>query len=124
MMNRAIFATCILMLSSISSAWAYRVMEQMEDAYELVLGEVILPRGVSSSLIIRPCSDCMTTSLRVNRATTYFVNGATMEFPDFIKAAEAIRDMDGGNQNTAVYVFFDIESRQVNRLMLDHFSGQ
>jgi hypothetical protein len=99
-------------------------MEQVEDAYELVLGEVILPRGVSSSLIIRPCSDCMTTSLRVNRATTYFVNGATMEFPDFIKAAEAIRDMDGGNQNTAVYVFFDIESRQVNRLMLDHFSGQ
>ena len=123
-MNRAIFATCILMLSSISSAWAYRVMEQVEDAYELVLGEVILPRGVSSSLIIRPCSDCMTTSLRVNRETAYFVNGATMEFPDFIKAAEAIRDMDDGNQNTAVYVFFDIESRQINRLMLDHFGGQ
>ena len=123
-MNRAIFATCILMLSSISSAWAYRVMEQVEDAYELVLGEVILPRGVSSTLIFRPCADCMTTSLRVNTATAYSVNGATMEFPDFVKAAEAIRDMDGGNQNTAVYVFFDIESRQINRLMLDHFSGQ
>jgi hypothetical protein len=31
--------------------------------------------------------------------------------------------MDGGNRNTAVYLFFDIESRRVNRLKVDHFDG-
>ena len=122
-MNRAIFATLFLLLSSISSAWAYRVMEQTEDAYELVLGEISLPRSVTGSVIFKPCPDCTTTSLRVSTATTYFVNGLSLEFPDFVRAAAAIRDMDGGNRNTAVYLFFDTESRRVNRLALDHFNG-
>ncbi len=122
-MNRAIFATLALLLGSISSAWAYRVIEQTEDAYELVLGEVSLPRGVSSSVIFKACPVCTMTSLRVTSATTYFVNGTPLEFPDFLEAAAAIRQMDGGNRNTAVYVFFDIKSRRVNRLELDHFDG-
>ncbi len=122
-MNRAIFATLALLLGSISSAWAYRVIEQTEDAYELVLGEVSLPRGVSSSVIFKACPACTMTSLRVTSATTYFVNGTPLEFPDFLEAATAIRQMDGGNRNTAVYVFFDIKSRRVNRLELDHFDG-
>ena len=122
-MNRAIFATLALLLGSISSAWAYRVIEQTEDAYELVLGEVSLPRGVSSSVIFKACPVCTMTSLRVTSATTYFVNGTPLEFPDFLEAATAIRQMDGGNRNTAVYVFFDIKSRRVNRLELDHFDG-
>ncbi len=122
-MNRAIFATLALLLGSISSAWAYRVIEQTEDAYELVLGEVSLPRGVSSSVIFKACPVCTMTSLRVTSATTYFVNGTPLELSDFLEAAAAIRRMNRGNRNTAVYVFFDIKSRRVNRLELDHFDG-
>ncbi len=122
-MNRVILATLALMLGGMSSAWAYRVIEQNEDAYELVLGEVRLPRGVTGSVIFRACPTCTTTSLRVTRATTYFVNGAPLEFPEFLAAVQAIRQTDGGNRNTAVYVFLDIESRRVNRLQVDHFNG-
>ena len=122
-MNRALFATLTLLLGSISSAWAYRVIEQTEDAYELVLGEVSLPRGESSSVIFKPCPACTITSLRVTSATTYFVNGVPLAFPDFLEAVEAIRRISRGNGNTAVYVFFDIESRRVNRLEIDHFGG-
>ena len=122
-MNRLIFATLIFLLGSLSSAWAYRVIEQAEDAYELVLGEVSLPARATGSIIFNPCPDCTTTSLRVSRATSYVVNGVSLEFPDFIEAAEVIRDMDGGSQNTAVYVFFDVESKRVNRLVLAHFNG-
>ena len=122
-MNRALFATLTLLLGSISSAWAYRVIEQTEDAYELVLGEVSLPRGESSSVIFKPCPACTITSLRVTSATTYFVNGVPLAFPDFLEAVEAIRRISRGNWNTAVYVFFDIESRRVNRLEIDHFGG-
>ena len=122
-MNRAIFAMMAVLLGGISSAWAVRVMEQPEDAYELVLGDVSLPSGVPGSVRFRACPTCGTTSLRVTSATTYFVNGTRLEFPDFSEIAVAIRQMDGGNDNTAVYVFFDIESQRVNRLALDHFNG-
>ncbi len=122
-MNRVIFAMMAVLLGGISSAWAVRVLEQHEDAYELVLGDVSLPRGVTGSVRFRECPACRTTSLRVTSATTYFVNDTRLALPDFLELAEAIRDMDGGNDNTAVYVFFDIESRRVNRLKLDHFDG-
>ena len=122
-MNRAIFMALVLLLGSISSAWAYRIMEQSENAYELVLGEVSLPRSVTGSVIFKACPECMTDSLRVTSATTYFVNGAPLELANFLKAAAAIRAMNGGNQNAAVYVFLDIESQQVNRLVLDHYNG-
>ena len=121
-MNRAILATVILLFGSLSSAWAYRVIEQTEDAHELVLGEVALPLGVTGSVIFKLCEDCTTTSLRVTSATSYSVNGAALELKDFLESAEAIRQTNGGNQNTAVYVFFDLESQRVNRLALDHFS--
>ncbi len=122
-MNRALIVALALVLSSLSSAWAYRVIEQTEDAYELVLGEISLPLGQTGSVIFRPCPACTITSLRVTRATTYFVNGAPLEFPDFLEAVEAIRRISRGSQNTAVYVFFDIESRRINRLKIDHFEG-
>ncbi len=120
-MNHAIFATLVLLLGSISSAWAQRTIVQTEDAYELVLGEVSLPRGDTGTVIFKPCPTCTTTSMRVTLATSYIVNGTPLAFPDFLKAAEAIRRMGGGNRNTAVYLFFDIESRQINRLAVDHF---
>ena len=120
-MNHAIFATLIFLLGSISSAWAQRTIVQTEDAYELALGEVSLPRGDTGTVIFKPCPTCTTTSMRVTEATAYFVNGAPLALPDFLEAAEAIRRMGGGNRNTAVYLFFDIESRQINRLAVDHF---
>ena len=122
-MNRALLATLALLLSGITSAWAYRVIEQTENAYELVLGEVSLPIGETGSVIFRPCPACTITSLRVTRATTYFVNGASSDFPDFLAAAEAFRRISRGSRNTAVYVFFDIESRRINRLAIDHLAG-
>ncbi len=122
-MKHAIFATLILVLGSISSAWAQRVIVQTEDAYELALGEVSLPRDETGSLIFRPCPACTTTSMRVTDTTAYFVNGAQLELADFLEAAEAIRQLDRGNQRTAVYLFFDIKSRRISRLKIDHFGG-
>ncbi len=122
-MNRALIVALAMLLSSISSAWAHRVIEQTEDAYELVLGEVSLPRRASGWMIFMPCPACTVTSLRVTSATTYFVNGVPLEFPEFLEAVEAIRRISRGEQSFAVYVFFDMESRRINRLKIDHFEG-
>ncbi len=123
MKNRTAFTALVLVLGSIGSAWADRVIVQSEGSYELILSEVWLPRGVSSSVIFKLCPACTTTSLHVTRETAYFVNGAALDFPDFLEAAEAIRQMSRSHQMTAVYVFFDVESRLVKRLEIDHFNG-
>ena len=120
-MKRFIFAALILLSSSIGSAWAYRVVEQKEESYELVLAAVNLPRAETGFVRFRTCSACETISLRVAGTTTYFVNGALAAFPDFLEAAATFRRQRGGDENTAVYVFVDIESKLVNRLALDHF---
>ena len=78
-MNRAIFATLVLVLGTISSAWAARTIEQVEDAYELVLGEVSLPQRVTGTVSFRTCPTCTRTALRVTNETTYVVNGAALE---------------------------------------------
>ena len=121
-MNRAIIAMMVVLLGGISSAWAARVMVQHEDAYELALADVSLPSGVPGSVRFRECRACRTTSLRVTQATTFFFNGTRLEFPDLLEIAAAIRETADGNEDTAVFVFFDIESRRVNRLALDHFA--
>ncbi len=122
-MRHAIIATLVLLSGSIGSAWAQRTIIQTEDAYELALGEVSLPRGDTGTVIFKPCPSCTTTSMRVTRATSYFVNCAPLALPDFLEAAESIRRMGGGNRNTAVYLFFNIESRRISRLKIDHFGG-
>ena len=122
-MNRALFATLALLLGGIGSAWAYRVIEQPEGAYELVLGEIRLPRGETGSVFFKPCEECAITLLRVSTATTYVVDGEPLEFSDFLEAVEAIRRLRRGDQNTAVGLFFDIESRRVTRLLIDRFDG-
>ena len=120
---RGVIATLVLLSGSIGSAWAQRTIVQTENAYELGLGEVSLPRGDTGSVIFRPCPECTRTSMRVTRATAYFVNGSPLALSDFLEAAEAIRQMNRGNQRTAVYVFFNIESRRVSRLKIHHFGG-
>jgi len=120
MMYRAIFATLALLLGSIGQAGAARILEQNEGAYELLLGEVRLPRGETSSVLFKPCEACAITLLRVSTATTYVVNGEPLEFSDFLDAVQAIRRLRRSDQNTAVGLFFDIESRRVTRLHINH----
>ncbi len=122
-MIRAIFAMMVVLLGGFSSAWAAHVLIQHEDAYELALGDVSLPSGATGSVRFKECQACRAISLRVTQATTYFVNDTLLALPDFLEVAAAIREMDDSNEDTAVYIFFDVESRRVNRLVLDHFGG-
>ena len=116
-----IFTILFLALSSMANAAAFRVIEQPEDAYELKLGEVSLPGASSGSVIFKACSDCRTTALRVTQATVYEVDGQPVDLTAFNKAAKAFRGRRGGALDTAVYVFFNVDSRRVTRLALDSF---
>ena len=121
-MTRVTFlAIAMFALSSAVNAAAVRVMEQPEDAHELRLGEVSLPGNAGGSVIFKACSECRTTALRVNEATVYEVDGQLVDLKTFNELAKAFRGRRGGGVDTAVYVFFNVDSRMVTRLALDSF---
>ncbi|HEX9875822.1 MAG TPA: hypothetical protein VGC50_04130 [Gammaproteobacteria bacterium] len=117
-MFRVVIATVALSLSTLSSAWAYRVLDQIENAYELTLGVVTLPAGSSGSVIFTACETCRTTSLRVSAETTYFANGSQVSLADLRGLADRLRATAAGRERTAVYVFYDPRTLQVTRLAL------
>jgi hypothetical protein len=119
-MSRILLAAALFLMSSLSTAWALRVLEQPEESYELVLRDVILPGSEAGSVIFTPCSGCNSVALRVTASTRYLVEGKPAKLEDLLKAAESLRQNGDASTNTAVYVYYDVESKRVNRLALDY----
>jgi hypothetical protein len=119
-MIRIAMSATLLLIGSVGAAWADRVIEQPEDAYELALGDVIMPGGAAGSVIVKPCEECRSTSLRTDAGTLYAVNSRWVAYEDFARAVEAMRQQSGGTKNATVYVFFDIKTQHVNRMAVDY----
>ncbi len=103
-----------------SSAWAYRVLEQIEDGYELSLVVVRLPLSENGTIVFQVCEECRTTALRVTNATRYFANGAPIELRELRELAEDLLATAQGRDRADVYIHYDIESLRVNRVRLDY----
>jgi hypothetical protein len=119
-MIRIAMSVTLLLIGSAGVAWADRVVEQPEDAYELALGDVIMPGGQAGSVIVKPCEECRSTSLRTDAGTLYAVNNRWMAYEDFMKAVDAMREQRGVDKNATVYIFFDVKSQHVNRMAVDY----
>jgi hypothetical protein len=114
-------ALLALAFGNTSPSIAARIVDQPEGAYELRLGAVVLPGNTAGHVVFKPCTDCASISMSVTAATIYTVDRSVVPFADFLTAAQSFRSRQGGDKNTAVYVFYDVESRRVTRLALDHF---
>jgi len=117
-MMRVLLVTIALGVGSLSPAWAYRVLEQLEQAYELQLGQVTLPAGADGSVVFTPCSTCRTMSLRVSQATVYSVGESLVDLATLRRQADSLRATADGQRRTGVYVFYDPASLRVTRLTL------
>jgi hypothetical protein len=119
-MIRALIIVSALLMGIASSAWAYRIMEQPEDAYELDLGAVRLPASENGTVVLTPCEDCRTTVLHVNAQTGYFANGSQMSLEDLKDIVEDLLATTVGREDTIVYVYYDVASLRVNRLAISY----
>jgi len=119
-MARTYLFAAVALMSIASSAWAYRVLEQTEDAYELSLSAVRLPANERSTVVFTECPTCRTTALRVTDATRYFVNRAPVELEELKEIADELRETVSGRENTDVYIYYDLASLRVNRLAISY----
>jgi len=117
-MIRVMIIAIALAAGTLSPAWAYRVLEQLEQAYELALGQVRLPDGANGTVVFTPCSTCTTQSLRVTPATVYSLGGSLVDLATLREQAESLRATVDGQTRTGVYIFYDTASLRVTRLTL------
>ena len=117
-MIRATIAAIALSVGILSQAWAYRVLEQVEQAYELRLGNVTLPDQMNGSVIFTPCADCRTMSLRVTDGTKYSVAGSSVDLQTLRQRADELRATIDGQRRVGVYIYVDPASLRVTRLKL------
>jgi len=101
-----------------AAAGATRVLEQPEGAYEKALAEVALPTGPTGRVSFPPCPGCAPVSLPVSPRTAYFVERSQVSLAVLSDAA-AEAAAAGRADETAVYIFYDVETRRVNRIVLD-----
>ena len=114
----AVIAMSILGLATMTNAWSYRIVEQLEDAYELELDDIKLPARLTGLVSFTPCNGCALLTLRVTPETTYSIDEIEMTLADFLNAAEVIRLSADADDFTGVGVFSDVESQYVTRLKL------
>ena len=118
MIRKMLLIACAL--SATSMAWAVRVLEQHEGAYEIDPATATLPGSEAGSVIFRPCADCATVSLRVSSATLYEINHAPLRLEDFLRRTAELRDGDAGWGQALLTVYYDVETHRATRLALFH----
>jgi len=120
MMIRKLIIVVTGLVTVSSSAWAYRVLEQIEDSYELPLVAVELPRSANGNIVFQLCEECRTTALRVTNETRYIANGAPIALVDLRELAAQVRTTTEGRDQADVYINYEIASLRVNRVRLSY----
>jgi hypothetical protein len=117
-MLRTILVIAAVSLSSISTAWALKIVGQPETSFELTLAGVTLPESASGAVRFRTCETCAVQALSVTRATKYFVDSREVTLDDFALTAAGIREQPDAAEGTFVGLYVDIASQRVNRIAL------
>ena len=114
MLRKLLDATSLLLL--IDSAAALRVIEQVERAVELTLGELSLPSAEGGTVSFSECPTCGVSTHRLTASTVFQANRQTVPFVEFMRIAELIADKPDGKTNAVAVVFLDIETGRITRI--------
>jgi hypothetical protein len=90
-MLRTLFVA--LALASVSVA-AHADMRTVVKAYEVGVNDFRAPGTANGTLAMRACPDCKFQTLRVTSATRYQLNGAPVEFVEFLDALKLNQNRD------------------------------
>ena len=64
----------------------------IEQAYEVALSEVRLPRGPAGTIAFKPCSTCDVQTKRVDANTRWVINGKSVPLKEFREITEQVAD--------------------------------
>ena len=105
MKRRTLIAAALLSLALPAAADSTIV----QQAYEVALGDLRLPRAESGTIAFKECDRCDYMRMRVSADTQYQINGKTVPLKEFRAAMAAVEDRD----NEAVTVLHHLKRNQV-----------
>jgi hypothetical protein len=116
-MTRSTVACMILLAGAFAgTAHAFRVIEEVENSVELALGEITLPSDATGRVRYRPCATCPAATHSVSEETIYRLNGRVLPLVEFLAEVEDIRRRPSIEARAVVFVYFDLNTRDVNRV--------
>jgi hypothetical protein len=96
-----------------------RTLEIVEGAYETVLADVTFPGSIAGTLILKMCDTCDAKALAVDSGTVYVgPDGQRKPLAEFLDDVARLRAAPGGEQSSAVGVFYSLETDRVTRVRL------
>ena len=81
----------------------------IEQAYEVALSEIRLPRSENGTISYKECSTCQFMTKRVDADTRWMINGRAVSLQKFREAAERVTDRN----NEAVTILHHLEMNRV-----------
>jgi hypothetical protein len=116
MIRRIVIATALLL--AVDTAGAVRVIEQVERAVELTLGDLVLPQPGGTTVSFAECSACAINTHRLSSSTVYTVNGRIVPLAEFLALADEIAAKPSGRSGAVATVFLDIKTGRLTRIEL------
>jgi hypothetical protein len=116
MIAKAFIAATLLL--AFNTAGAVRVVEQVERAVELTLGDLILPSAGGSTISFRQCATCSINTHQLTDSTEFKANGQTVQLVDFLRIADEIASKPNGKNTAVAAVFLDINTGRLTRVAL------
>lgn len=107
-----------LLSAPITSAFALRVLEEVENSFELTLAEVQLPTSATGAVSFRGCDGCRATTLRVTTSTKYLIDGTEVALAELQRIAEELRQSSSRGEDVFTGVYFDLASSEVTRISI------
>jgi hypothetical protein len=108
------------LLAALGTANATRVIDLIENAFELSLADLTLPTAANGGVSFRRCADCAFTTHVLQASTQFRVNNQDLPFEEFIRVANELRADSRTREATFAGVFIDIDSGRVTRVVLVH----
>ncbi len=108
--------TIALGLWALTATAGMRVLEQVEQPYELDLSAVQMPAGPAGTVSFKTCDTCRLELRSVYSGTKYFVNGRELAFKDFLPAVQSLRAATSRSSLPFVGLFVDLQSQRVTRI--------
>jgi hypothetical protein len=87
----------------------------VQEAYEIALSDLRLPRDVSGTIEFKECQSCDYESVRVGADTRYTLNGKTLPLNDFRKALSLVESRN----DQLVILLRHVERNQVTAVLVN-----
>jgi biopolymer transport protein ExbD len=105
-MKLKVLITAALLCLALPAAAEFKIVQ---DAYEIALSDLRLPRNESGTLAFKECESCDFMTVRVGADTRYQINGKAVPLKEFRAAMAKVVDRD----NEAVTVLRHVKRNQV-----------